>query len=352
MKHGLMMLLRVGGALVLLAVLLTMGGMFSSPDVGPGVNAAPAGLEAPAYTALVESRIEPVRHEAVGSVQSTQQVDISARVSGQILTVAHDVGERVLAGDLLITLDTDASSARLEQAQSALRAVQADATRAAAALARTKELERKGVATAEQLEDATAADDGARAGVDQARQRVVEVRVGLEHARITSPQGGVIAERYVDPGDMAWPGKPLLRLHDPDALRVEFALREGLAGVVSAGDTLTAQVGALEQSFEVRVLEILPTADPRTRTLRVRASLPTAAGISPGMFVRVELPVSERAALVVPARALRRVGQLQTLLVNVDGHWMRRYVTTGSAYGAAVEVLSGLSAGETVGWDD
>jgi hypothetical protein len=110
------------------------------------------------------------------------------------------------------------------------------------------------------------------------------------------------------------------------------------------------RVPAAEKSVEGTVPELIPSADPLSRTFRVRVEFDPVEGVHPGMFGRLRLPVGRREVVRVPAAAIVRVGQLESVVVQRDGRWVRQLVTTGTALpGDAVEVLSGLSGGEVIG---
>jgi len=157
----------------------------------------------------------------------------------------------------------------------------------------------------------------------------------------------------VEVGDLAMPGRPLLVLLDEKALRFEADVREGLIARVREGSTLEVEIPAAAAVVKGTVTEVIPAADPRSRTFRARIDLPWSEGLYPGMFGRLRLPVGEREIVRVPAAALVRVGQIQTVVVNDTGTWVRRYVTTGRLLpDGFVEVLSGLAGGEEIGvWE-
>lgn len=344
--------LRIIAALAFLGIILVLGGMFHTAEIAPGVNAAPAGEATPAHTQVVHLQSESIVYEAVGSVQSIESVDIVAQLSGRVLALHVDVGSKVEKGNLLIELEAEGVTARFKQARSGLHGARAQEEQATAALARVQALFEREAATQQQLEAATAAALGAGAAASAANQQVVEAEAALAHAQVPSPLTGIVAQRLVNVGDTAWPGKPLLRIHDPAALRVEFAVRESLIDSVDMGERLEAHVPSLELDIEAHVSEVLPAADARTRTFLVRAGLPALPDLRPGMFVRVQIPVGEREALVVPPRAVVRIGQLRSVLVEQSGRWVKRYVTLGAELEHGIEILSGLSDGETIGWED
>jgi HlyD family secretion protein len=109
------------------------------------------------------------------------------------------------------------------------------------------------------------------------------------------------------------------------------------------------RIDAIRQTLQGTVREIVPQADPRTRTLLVTVSLPPQADLVSGQFGTLSVPTGTYQAMIIPAGAVRHVGQLQ--LVNVlDDHGVphRRFVTLGRPHDDLVEVLSGLKPGEQI----
>jgi len=372
-----------GIAFLALAVLIVLyaAGAFSGERVAPGRAPEPAGLPAPSRTARAERvRIAAVE-ESVGTVQSRRRVEVAAQVTARIVELKVDAGDTVKAGETLLRLDDRELSARLDQARQALAAAEAARDRAVQAKARGDALLAQAkarfdrirtlyggkAATEQQLEDAeasyleaeagvadsTAAIAAAEAQIQGARNVVTEAEVALGYAGIAAPLDGVVIERHVEVGDLALPGRPLLVLLDPGALRLEAEVREGLVARVRAGDKLSAEIPAAGAAVEGTVAEIIPSADPRSRTFRTRIDLPEVPGVYAGMFGRLRLPVGEREVIRVPVAAVVRVGQLRTIVMKDGGRWTRRYVTTGRLLpDNMIEILSGLTGGEEIGiWE-
>lgn len=359
-------------------VVLWAAGAFRGGLVEPGRGPSPEGLAPPAATAVAGRIPVPVHDDAVGTVQSRSRVAVAAQVMARVLEIRASVGDAVRKGDALIVLDDREFRARADQAREAVAA--AEAAKAQAGQARTRagaELARaeasrdrvrsflgKGAATDEQMEAAESAFLQARAAVAeaeaavslagaraaQARQVAAETEVALGYARVAAPQGGVVVERAAEPGDLAVPGAPLLVLLDPVALRLEARVREGLVSRVRPGDVLEIAVPAAGRAVRGVVANVVPAADPRTRSFEVRVDFGAVEGVYPGMFGRLRLPAGTREAVHVPAAAVTRVGQIATVAVREEGGWFRRLVTIGRDLGEGrVEVLSGLAGGETVG---
>lgn len=333
----------------------------------------------PGQTAIAEVRETDRVYEAVGTVRPKTESRIEARVTGQVLNVQVSPGDQVTKGALLVSLDSRQLTSRLDQAQQALKSAQAgreqarhalDAARAGfkqaqANYKRVKSYFESQAATAQDLEAAEStfrqaeagvkrAEEGlaaAKAGILQARAVVKESAISIEYTRILAPEDGVVLNRFVVPGDLALPGKPLVTLRTSSALRLEAYVREGLIAHVAPGASLEVDIETLNRLVAATVEEIVPYADPNSRTFLVKAAMPTVKGLYPGMFGKLRIPVGRQRIVTVPWSAVRRVGQLALVRVQVGDRWQARYVKTGLRLGDAVEILSGLDGTETIGWE-
>ena len=322
-----------------------------SEKIEPGQAAQPAGLPTPARQLVVERVRQATLYEAVGTVRSRAQATVSSQVAGRIVAVKVDAGEPVEVGAALAQIDDQESKARLEQARSGLRAAEAARDQTETSYARIKKLAKIKAATQEQLEVALSSAKQATANVDVARQRLREAQIAFEHTRVISPIAGVVDQRLVDPGDLALPGKPLFVIHHPEDLRLEASVREGVIDQIRMGQEVAVELVATDQSVTGTVSEIVPSADPVSRSFQVKVTLPPAQGVYPGMFGKLKIPIGERETILVPADAIIRVGQLTTAHVRVGDRWERRYVSIGEERDGRVEVLAGISDGDTIGWD-
>jgi RND family efflux transporter MFP subunit len=181
------------------------------------------------------------------------------------------------------------------------------------------------------------------------QKQVEESEVAISYTRITASEKGQVAKRFVDPGDLALPGKPLLILQTGGGLRLEALVREGLINKVRMGQTLRVLIPAWGKEIQAKVDEIVPSADPQTRTFVVKAVLPAQPGLYSGMFGRLLIPVGKQKVVLAPPEAIKRVGQLEMVLLKKDDAWQQVYVTTGRQIGGKVEVLSGLDGDEILG---
>ena len=329
--------------------------------------------------------------EAVGTVRSKTQTLISSKVQAYVRQVSAREGEIVEKGRLLVVVDDREFVVRLERAQAALeearmardeverlheeaeaglRSAEADLRYAEATENRYRQLLDRELIAAQDYEGTDAKRKSAAAAVEQARARIhaltareqqmrrrIEqaraeldgVQIALGDTRITAPDTGVVVERRVEPGNLAVPGQPLLVLDDPTRYRLEAEVGESATGRVRLGQTAPVVLDALGRTVEGRVAEMIPAADPASRSVTVKLDLPATAGLRSGIFGRVRFPGAERSVLLAPAAALVKHGQLTGIYV-VDGQSVARLrlVTAGQRREDRVEILSGLHPGERV----
>lgn len=334
----------VGGAIVWLS-----GGF--GARVAPGVVASAARV-APkdAPRARVERRIEDAVEWTSGALASKRRTAVSAQILGRIEQVDVRAGDRVAEGDVVVRLDAQEASARAAEARQALASAKARRDLARTEMTRVGKLFERGVVTRQRLDQATADLREAEAEVERLSRALEAAETALSYTVIHAPVGGLVIDRLAEPGEIASPGRPLLRIYDPAALRVEAAVRESLAVKLALGQVLRVRVPALGKSFEGKIEEIVPFAEPGARTLLIKVGLPRDKRLYAGLFARVAIPAGQRARLTVPEAAVSRIGQLAFVTVIGEGERLaRRMVTLGrrDAEGR-LDVLSGLAEGETV----
>jgi membrane fusion protein, multidrug efflux system len=330
------------------AVAIAVIWMLRAGKIQPGLLARQHERISGLPVATVKAEVIPLAREFVGTIQSRSLVDAGSRVDATVREVRVRAGSRVRPGEVLVVLDSADLRAHLREAQGALAAAQADLARTAADHTRFKSLYEKGSVTAREYEAAEAGFNAARGRTNQARAAVAAAQAALEYGAVRSPVAGVVAERLVEPGDMALAGKPLVRLYDASALRVEVEVPELLARHVAIGSRIDVHVDAAGTEFKTAVNEIVPMADSASRSIVVRAPAPSDRGLKPGMFARASVEIGTERVITVPAAAVEDVGQLQTVRVLQDGAVRLRQVSLGPRLGDRFEVLAGLNPGERV----
>lgn len=375
-RKGLRFLSFLCGISALALLMLYMAGVFVPDKIEPGKIPAEKRTWTPKATAKAVRETVTDFYEAPGTVRPKQETRIESRVQGRIVEVLVRPGDVVKAGDRLVVLDSRELQARLDRAKQSVLSARARRDQAAqgihyaeaafkkaeAAYGRVKTYFKSEAATKQQLEEAEADFQQARAGLSQAREGlkegnagvrqaekgVDEARIVQEYTEIRSDANGQVVKRLAEPGDMAFPGKPLLVLQTRGALRLEAMVPESFIHRIKMGEILEVMIKAVKQSLSGSVSEIVPSADPATRSFLVKVDLPETQGLYPGMFGRLLVPVGEISVVWIPENGLERVGQLEMVRVKSGEDWHRIYVTTGRVFDSRVEVLSGLNGGETV----
>jgi RND family efflux transporter MFP subunit len=343
-KGGL--LLPLVAIVVLLLLVATMAGYFSD-KIEPGLDGLGA-VDASSAVEVVRQQgafTEPVP----ASVEARETTLISSRLLARITAIEVRAGDYVEEGQLLLTLESTDLLARAQQAREQIRAVQARLTEARQNLVRAQELHQRGLIAVAGRDAAQADAASLEADLAAARQALEEAETAMSYAEIRSPIAGRVVDRFAEPGDTASPGTTLLSLYNPFSLWVEARVREQLALSLDMGQALEVEIPSLDKTLTARIEEIVPAADPGSRSFLVKALLPSEQGLLPGMYARLQVPAGERARLVVPADRVAQVGQLDVVWVLESGGAVRRFVRLGRPAGdKLVEVLAGLEEGEKV----
>jgi membrane fusion protein (multidrug efflux system) len=298
---------------------------------------------------VARSRPELVTESVPGTVQATDATLIGSRIIGSVVRVNVRAGARVTQGDLLVELDDQALKAALEQRRQEVAGAKATLEEARLARDRSNSLIGSGSISQAALDKANADFRVAQANAERAERAVAEAEAAFGYSKIRAPMTGTIVERFIEPGDTATPGRTLLRLYNPGRLRVEATLRESLVRQVGTGDSVVARIDALDVAVPAIVEEIVPAADPGSRTFTLKALLPQVDGLFPGMFARVRIPLGTEETIHIPAAAVQRAGQLEFVYVRTSDGDERRFVrTAGPQSDETVIVRSGIANGESV----
>ena len=317
----------------------------------------------------------PTSYEATGTIRARTTATISSKVMGYVQQVSVQVGDRVRQGQELITLDArdldvslrraEAGGAEVQSAipelENATAAAKANLDLAQTTFKRMEELASKKSISNQELDEASARLKAAQANYDMVRSRrsqinskmaVVEQEVraaGImrDYAKLAAPFSGVVITRTVEPGNLATPGVPLLTIERDGLYRLEASVDESKLATVRVGQAVEVVLEA-DRKLNARVSEIVPSVDAASRTYIVKLDLPATPQLRTGMFGRAIFPLGMQKVVAVPLAALMERGQLQSVYVVEDGVAHTRLVTTGRRTSGAVEVLSGLNAGEKV----
>jgi RND family efflux transporter MFP subunit len=322
------------------------------------------------------------RLEAGGVVAAREAATVSSRIVATIAVVRVKAGDRIRTGDVLVTLDAPetvehtlqaragalAAEKSLAQARTLESAAEAEHRLAAAWHTRIVALHARNSATAQERDEAearlaaaAARVAGARAAIEAADASVTSARSAAgaaaaseSYTAVRAPFDGLVTERLTDPGNLAAPGIPLLRIESGGARQVIVRVDEARAGYVHPGDTVDVEIDSAggaargEKAMAGVVAEVARAVGADQRAFTVKVSLPGPVTARSGTFARVIFRGAPRRALLVPPQAIRRQGQVSSVFVVQDGVARLRLVQAGSSSAAGTEILAGLETGESV----
>ena len=282
-----------------------------------------------------------------GTVTAHQQVQLSSRLSGYIRAMSVRDGQAVKAGQLLFEVDPTDVLGQVQQAQAGLAEAESALTDARSNYDRFKALYAQQAIPEKQWDQVKSAYAMAQARAAAARGGISTARSQLRYARVTAPFSGIITRKFMQNGDLASPGQPILGLANTSRLEVQCSVSGTLYRSLQIGQKVA--VISDGKSVSATVLDMVGAADAMTHTHMVKLGLPADSTLQAGDYVSVEVPVTRRQVMVVPAAALLdRAGIPGVFVVDAQGIAHYRMVRPGQSTPEGVEILSGLSVGETV----
>jgi RND family efflux transporter MFP subunit len=340
----------LAAAAVLILFLAWMAGTFHS-KIPPGEEPVPRPAVEGRQLVAVERKHTDETTTAVAAVQPRRKTDVASQILATVLEVKVQPGQRVQRGTPLIVLDNRELLAQQREILAAVSAAEADLVVRKRDYDRTREVWNKGAGTREDFDRVEGAYNVAVAQLRRLKEQVNRIEIQLSYTHIEAASAAVVADRFVDPGDLAVPGKPLLALQETAELELHASVPESQALRIRMGQELPFRIDAARVAGQGPVREIVPLAQQATRSVLIKVTIPPdlSAPVFTGMFGRVAIPIGQTERLLIPISAVQHVGQLEMVEVaGKDGFLSRRFIRTGRPYDSKVEVLSGLSAEEVV----
>lgn len=335
---------RIFAAALVLAALAACG---REPPPAPG--AAPAALE----SAAVEMREVELSYSAEAVIEAVRQSTVSAQIAGRIVELRFDVGDYVKKGEVIVRIDERAAAQALAASEAQVSEAQAALANARATYERSKQLLAQKFISASALDKAEADYKAAQARVAALLAGAGQAATERAFATVVAPYSGVVSARHVELGEMATPGKPLMTGFDPATLRVVATVPQAEVAAIQALGKARVEVPSARRWIEVARLVVVPAADPRTHTTRIRLELAgDARGVYPGVYARAHFVTGRAQRLLAPRQAILRRSEVTAVYVVTDRGVQLRQVRLGAAGDEhAVEVLAGVKPGERVALD-
>jgi RND family efflux transporter MFP subunit len=349
---------RISATLLILLSTLLLG---ACSEQGKNVAKGPETVRNVPLIEVQQKNISDVL-DAVGTMRAAQTSTLASQVMGTLVEVRVHEGDRVQRGQVLAVIDDSQPRATFDRANAAdaasrqqLAAADSELALAESTLKRFQTLfEKKSVSPQEfdevkaRQQAALARRNMARADQEQAKAAMSQASTALEYTRIRAPFDGVITEKKADPGTLASPGLPIFTLEDTRRYRLEASLNESDLALVRIGQHVPVLIEALGTDLlPGKVVQIVPAADPGSRSFLIKVELTADSRLRSGLFGRAQFSRGERRALLVPQTAVVERGQMQgVFLLDQNKVASLHYVTLGKPSHDQVEVLAGLQDGD------
>ena len=345
------------------ALLLALTGCPGTGHESGTTQAQPASVVRGITLETVKSANVPETQEIVGTVRARTSAVVSTRIPGTVSMLRVREGDRVRKGQLMAQLDAQenqsnaaAAAAGVDEARRGLDEALSRKRLAETTFDRYQKLFSEQAVSRQEFDVKQSERDLAAQGVARAEARLKQAQEGArsagtmaDYTRIVAPIAGIITSRQADLGATVFPGQPLMTIEDEGSYQLELAIPEGMASMVRPGTPVQVTLDAQGSSFAAKIGEIVPAADPASRTFAAKIGL-TRKGLTSGMFGRGTIALGRDVNSMMVARgAIVERGALTSVwAIDKDNVARMRLVKTGRTVGDRVEILSGLSDGERI----
>ena len=293
-----------------------------------------------------------------GTLQGMIESPIYARATGYVLRWNADIGTKVRRGEVLAVIDTPEVDQQLAQAKAARDQAVSSLDLAKTSAERWEALRKKDAVTQQELNERTSAYTQARASLAAAEANVKRLSELEQFKNVTAPFDGVVTHRNLEVGDLVdaanggTSGRALFSMSQTDPLRVYVYVPQSYSQRIKVGDKVkVTQTELAGQVFDGAVARTAGAIDAATRTLQMEVDLPNKEGkLLAGSYVQVALPVTGAStALIVPSNViLYRPEGTKIATLDGNGHVKLKLVAIGHDLGETLEILSGVTAADTI----
>ncbi|MHB1146186.1 MAG: efflux RND transporter periplasmic adaptor subunit [Lutibacter sp.] len=288
---------------------------------------------------------------ASGKIEAVQNANLSTRMMGYVTETYVNVGDKVSKGQLLLRINSADISAQSAQVSASITEAKAAFKNAEKDYNRFKALYEQNSVSQKEMDDITANYEMAKARLEGANQMKNQVNAQLSYSNISAPFSGVVTGKFINKGDMANPGMPLISMETPGDFQVTALVPESEITKIKSGTAANVVVKSTNQLLKGTVTEVSSSAKNTGGQYLVKVVLgKTDAKLLSGMFTSVQFPVeksTETNLILVPESALVKQGQLIGIYtIGNENVAILRWLRTGKIFGDNIEVLSGLAANE------
>lgn len=290
-----------------------------------------------------------------GQLTAKQTATISTRMMGYIRKIYVKPGDRVKAGQLLISISNEELLAKKAQVKSMMTEAEAAAANASRDYERYKRLREQNSVSDKELENVNLQNTSMQSKLQMARQSLREINAMLSYTDIQAPFAGIVTQKMVDEGSMANPGMPLLVVEQNGGLQVVTSIPENYISYVKVGDAANLMIHSIGETLQGKVSELSPSAYGTGGQYVAKLSIETKGqkDLQSGMFVNIFIPkdtnLKTSSKLLLDPSAIIYRDQLTGIYVVDDQNQASlRWIKLGKEIENKVEVLSGLNSEDRV----
>ena len=286
-----------------------------------------------------------------GKIEAVKSANLSTRMMGYVDKIYVQVGEKVSKGQQLISISNTDLTAKLAQGNAGITEATAAYNNAEKDFNRFTTLFNENSASQKELDDITANYTMAKARLEGAKQMKNEVNAQFSYTNIRAPFSGTVTNKFINVGDMANPGMPLLEVESPGKFQVLAMVPESEILQIKADADVDVVLKSLGKTVKGKVLEVSTSSKNTGGQYMVKVMLEkTDATVMSGMYATVQFPMQSdesSQAVMLPKEAIVTNGQLTGVYtVSQSNTALLRWLRLGRTIGDKVEVLSGMSVDE------
>ncbi len=270
------------------------------------------------------------------SLEAERHVDVVSRTQGLVKTILVEEGDRVREGQPLAQLDTDVLELTLQEREVNMNSLESNYNR-------SRELLERELLSSQEFEQTKFQYEAARTQYESAKLQ-------LAYATIRSPFAGIVTERLIEVGNLVNANEVVFRTADLNPLLARIFVPEKDIGQVRPGQSVRIKVEGSDQTHTGTVARISPIVDSQSGTVKVTVEIRDRSGtLRPGMFTTVNLVIAiHEEVLQVEKKALVAEAEGSYAFLFQDGTAEKRLIELGIAEGDYIEVVSGLSEGDSI----
>ncbi|WP_426430201.1 efflux RND transporter periplasmic adaptor subunit [Winogradskyella sp. HB-48] len=290
-----------------------------------------------------------------GTIEAVNSANLSTRLMGYVERINVKVGDKVAKGQTLIVINNSDLQAKRAQVNAGISEAQAAFTIAEKDYNRYKNLFEQNSASQKELDDITAHYNMAKARLEAAQQMKNEINAQFAYTNIKAPFSGVVTGKFIDEGSLANPGMPLLAVESPQNFEVVARVSEANISSIKEGEDVNVIVSSIDAELEGKVSEVSSSSANSGGQYLVKVNLDSKnEKVRSGMFASVQFPnvknqtPNATETIMIPEEAIIINGQLSGVYtVSQQNTAVLRWLRLGKSFGDKVEVLSGLTSGES-----